>query len=236
MFAFFKQFPEIIAVLSEKKDGSMRLLPKREDWLSENIENRKQYFEKVGLDGKKVIAAHLVHGNHVAIVDHDSPDYILETDGLVTIDPAVALAITVADCYPVYFYDEKKKMMGLTHIGWSGAVKNIVADTLGLMKKEGSDPLGIAVTLGPGICQKHYLIPPERAVLFENYPEAILKKEGQLFLDIKKIIYRQLKENGIVMISDSGECTSCLSEKYFSYRRDKPEKIEAMVAVIGLVS
>src|SRR3990167_7820179 len=112
MFTFFKQFSEIQAVLSEKKDGSMRLLPKREDWLSENIENRKQYFEKVGLGGKKVIAAHLVHGNHIALVDHAPPDYILEADGLVTTDPSVALAITVADCCPVYFYDEKKRMIG----------------------------------------------------------------------------------------------------------------------------
>ena len=236
MIQFFKQFPEIIATISEKKDGSMRLSPKSENWLSKNIENRKRYFEKVGLGKKKVIAAHLVHGNRIALVDHNSPDYILETDGLVTTDPAVALAITVADCYPVYFYDEKKRMIGLAHVGWSGAVRNILADMIELMKREGSDPAGIAVAIGPGICQKDYPIPPERAALFENYPEAILKKEGQLFLDIKKIIYRQLKENGIVMISGSGECTSCLPEKYFSYWRDKPEIIEVMVAVIGLRS
>ncbi|MDP3957287.1 MAG: peptidoglycan editing factor PgeF [bacterium] len=236
MQTFLRQFPEIIAVLSEKKDGSMRLLPKPEDWLSEIIENRKQYFKKVGLSGKKVIAAHLVHGNRVAFVDRNSPDYILETDGLVTADSSVALAITVADCYPVYFYDEKKGMIGLVHVGWSGAVKNIVADTIGLMKKEGSNPRDIAVSIGPGICQKHYNIPPERAALFENYPNVILKDGEQLYLDIKGIIYHQLKENGIVMIADSGECTSCLHEKYFSYRRDKPKKIEAMVAVIGIKS
>lgn len=236
MFAFFQQFPEITAVFSGKKDGSMRLSPKSESWLSKNIENRKRYFEKVGLSGKKVIAAHLVHGNRVALVDHSSPDYVLKTDGLVTADPAVTLTITVADCYPVYFYDKKKRIIGLAHVGWSGAVKNIVADMLGLMKKEGSDPLDIVASLGPGICQKHYLVSPERAALFVDYPEAVLKKEGQRYLDIKKVIYRQLKENGIVMISDSDECPACLPEKYFSYRRDKPEVIKVMVAAIGLAS
>lgn len=213
----------------------MRLLPKREDWLPENIENRKQYFKKAGLAEKKIVAAHLVHGNHVAFVDHSSSDYILETDGLITNDSSVALAITVADCYPVYLYDKKKGIFGLLHVGWQGAAKNIVVEAIRSMKVKGSDPAEIAVVIGPGICQEHYDIPLERAIFFKNYSEAISEKDGQLYFDIKKIIYRQLKESTITTIFDSGECTYCLSEKYFSYRRDKPRNIEVMVAVIGIL-
>ncbi|MHB8904461.1 MAG: laccase domain-containing protein, partial [Patescibacteria group bacterium] len=35
-------------------------------------------------------------------------------------------------------------------------------------------------------------------------------------------------------ISISPECTYCLTDKYFSFRRDNPKEIEAMIAYIGL--
>jgi len=36
-------------------------------------------------------------------------------------------------------------------------------------------------------------------------------------------------------IEISPECTHCEQDKYFSYRRDKSEEVQAMVAYIGLL-
>jgi YfiH family protein len=235
MPSIFPQFSEIKALVSEKQDGSMSLSDTSKNGKLKNIENRKRYFTKVGLNRKRIITARLVHGNHIAFVDRYSPDAIPETDGLITTDLSVVLAVTGADCYPVYLYDVKKKMIGLVHVGWLGAVKYAASETIHAMQERGSNPYDIAVAIGPGICQKHYSIPEERVPLFKDYPEAFLQKDHQTFLDIKKIIRCQLEESGVTNIIDSEECTYCLPEKYFSYRRDKPEIIEAQIASITLL-
>ena len=64
----------------------------------------------------------------------------------------------------------------------------------------------------------------------------VLKKWGdKIFLDLKELAKLQLIELGIKEenIEISSECTFCLKDKYFSYRRDKPEQIKTMLAIIG---
>ena len=70
----------------------------------------------------------------------------------------------------------------------------------------------------------------------KNNPVPDEKKDGKIYLDIKKIAQLQLLELGIKKenIEISPECTFELPKKYFSARQDKPENIEAMVAVIGM--
>ena len=51
---------------SEKSDGNMYL--SGEGFDPENIAHRDRYFDRIGLTGKKIAAANLVHGTHVAII------------------------------------------------------------------------------------------------------------------------------------------------------------------------
>ena len=73
-------------------------------------------------------------------------------------------------------------------------------------------------------------------VEFKLYLEdALLNKNGKLFLDLKKIAKIQLINLGVKEknIEISPECTFCLPDKYFSHRRDKFKEIKTMMAVIG---
>ena len=56
------------------------------------------------------------------------------------------------------------------------------------------------------------------------------------FINLSGVIRAQLLELNILdkNIIISRECTYCLTHKYFSYRRDKPEEVEAMLAYISL--
>jgi YfiH family protein len=238
MDALLQKYSGVRAFVSEKKDGSMCLSgltgargnapdPK-------NASNRKQYLEKLGLWKKSIISGQLVHGNKVAFVDKNSPAYVLETDGLVTTDLQVVLTVTIADCYPVFFYDKKQRMIGLAHVGWQGAVQDVVSAVVRLMQEKGSHPEDIIVVTGPGICAQHYTIPEERVDLFNRYSGVLSQKGGAIHLDIKKIISQQLEINGVRIFIDESVCTYEHPDKYFSYRRDKPEVIEAQVAVITL--
>jgi copper oxidase (laccase) domain-containing protein len=87
---------------------------------------------------------------------------------------------------------------------------------------------------------------------FAEYPEAVHYRNNKIYVDLPAIIERQLLEAGLQNqnIEIPGECTFCLKEKYFSFRRDpfgkaqgrpersrggdKPKNVEAMVAYIGL--
>lgn len=64
----------------------------------------------------------------------------------------------------------------------------------------------------------------------------ITKNQFKNNIHMVGIIIRQLREKSIKQenINATDECTFDLNEKYFSYRRDKPETIEAMVAYIGI--
>jgi len=56
-----------------------------------------------------------------------------------------------------------------------------------------------------------------------------------MFLDLKNIAQTQLRSLGVKEehIEANPECTYCISDKYFSYRRDKPKILKTMIAVIG---
>lgn len=212
--------------ISTRQNGAMS--PMRNDI------NRRRYFEQIGLVDRKIIAAGLVHGNTVALVDSQSSTFISATDGLLTTDPSVVLTVTVADCFPVYFSDPVKNIVGIAHVGWQGANLNIVKEIIEFFDSLDSQREDITITLGPGICTRHYPVTPERAAHFSSYPDAVNREGERVHLDIKKVIVAQLHSLGIQTIEDMKECTYEHTEKYFSYRRDKPEKVDPQVAWITL--
>ena len=126
MIKFFQNIPEILAVMSEREDGSMKLF-KDSDL---NLENRKRFFEKIGIGENKIIAAEIVHGIKVEIVNNSSPNFILEADGLITRDKNIFLSATMADCIPVYLYESEKKIIGVIHCGWRGIVSGIIGNAI----------------------------------------------------------------------------------------------------------
>jgi polyphenol oxidase len=105
-----------------------------------------------------------------------------------------------------------------------------------LMEKLNCKTENILVGIGPGIRACHFEIKEDTLHNYKKYPEFILQKEDRLFVNLAGIIQQQILTMGIQKenIEDSMLCTFCLEEKYFSYRRDKPENVEAMLAYIGL--
>lgn len=230
--------------VSTKTDGSMRLAGQTgigdDPFLSKNVEHRQSFFVREGVDPYKIVSAQLVHGKSVAIVDRHSPDFVENTDGLVTRDPDIVLTVTVADCYPVFFHDPQNVLVGLAHIGWRGAARDLATETVKAFVSLGSHPEDVRVTLGPGICGRHYsFIKDSLAETDENrsllqYSQAIGETEDRVFLDLPTVIASQLQKAGIRHITPPAECTFELPEKYFSYRRDRPQVLETMVAYITL--
>ncbi len=229
---------EFVRGYSKKDDGSMYLSANGFD--PENVSNRRRFFSTEGHDGMPVIAAGLIHGTAISVVDLKSPVYISETDALVTDKPGILLSLTGADCFPVFFEDPYAGNIGICHAGWRGILGGIVPGTAEALHTLGSDTKHIAVHIGSGICADHFEIGPDVVPFFESYKEAIhhigTGDDKKILVDLKRIIRRQLTDTGITEdhISDANECTYCLEETYYSFRRDHPDTPQTQVAYIGM--
>ncbi len=204
------------------------------------VKNRQDYFRQIGIDPFQTATADLVHGNTPLAVDEAAGGQMISgADALVTDRRGLFLSATSADCFLIYLFDPKRRAIGIAHAGWRGALAGLIANTVDLMStRYGSAAPDILAGVGPGIRDCHFEISSFDIIKYQAYPEAIIKRSGKTFIDLPLIINRQLLTAGISAghITDSGRCTYCLADEYFSYRRDKPERVQPMVGYIGVTS
>ena len=133
-----------------------------------------------------------------------------DCDGIITNQHGIALGIYVADCCAVYIVDPKTPAIGLVHSGRKGTELGVASNAIRqMMDRFGSDPVNMIVQLSPCIRPPHYDV------------------------DFAAEIIRQCRALGVQQIHDSGTCTACDLNRYYSYRAEKG-KTGRMLAVIGL--
>ncbi|MCF6340482.1 MAG: peptidoglycan editing factor PgeF [Sulfurimonas sp.] len=158
-------------------------------------------------------------------------------DALITDKINTPLMVMVADCSPILFYDNVKKIIAVAHAGRQGAFKNIIQNVLESFQNNFNTNIkNIYVSIGANIGNCCY------RVGYEIYEEAkrldlgyaIDKRDNYYYLNISKILKTQLLVLGIKKehIEISDECTKCNSDKYFSYRADS--KCGRFVGIIML--
>lgn len=225
--------PRVFTGISTKYDGSCRLQPPR------NEPNRQRFLKGQGIDPNMVISADLVHGNDVFAVErNDAGRTIPAADGLWTGERGIFLSVTVADCLPIFLYDPKKNAAGLLHAGWRGLASSIIREGLAVHERAfGGDPGSLSVFIGPYIHACHFEAQNDLQEKFSGYPAAFERRGNKVFIDLGVIAMEQLETRRVPArnIRISEECTYCLEDKYFSYRRDKPKDVEAMIALIGML-
>lgn len=201
-----------------------------------SLNNKKLFFKEIGFEDRKIISGDLIHGSKIAMLDKIEDDVMMtDCDALITNKRNCFLTITVADCLPIYFYDRKKEVIAIAHAGWRGVVNNISQVVIkSFIDNYDSDSSDVEVFIGPHIKACHFEIKED--ILNQFRGDDIIRREGKLYIDLAKIVTEQLIEVGILKdkIVLSEECTYCLKSDYFSFRRDKPEKLETMLAYIGL--
>ena len=107
-------------------------------------ENRRRYFNALGISIKDLVGCNQVHGVHIEQVTkkdcgrgvEGKEDALPGCDGLITNEPGVALTMNFADCTPLLFFDPVRKAIGLAHGGWRGTAGNIAGLTVEKMKED----------------------------------------------------------------------------------------------------
>jgi len=223
----------LIFGMSEKVHGDMKIWPGEGN--THARANRKIFFESKGLAVDNVMSALVVHGDKIFTVKEKLGGYYADGyDALITNVPGVILAITAADCPPIFFFDPINKVVAMAHSGWRGTVLNIAEKTVKAMVSQyGSLTTDIEVFVGPHIRVCHFQVGSETAEQFSSMH--VVKRNNNLHVDLGGEIFAQLLRAGLLVenISLSYECTSC-DEKYFSHRRDKFTRVQAGIAYLGL--
>jgi polyphenol oxidase len=217
----------------------------------ENVEANRQLFLEAVTGGPRFPLA-TVRQIHSAIVkvfksgDAEMDFGLLQADGMMTDRPSVLLGIQTADCIPVLVADRKRRAVAAFHAGWRGTAKRIVEDGLGRMRTEfGSEPEDLLAAIGPGIGQCCYRVGDEVRAEFDSQfsyasevfgERPLLPDHGAgLYVDLMEANRRQLLDAGLSAsaISVVSECTSCRTDRYFSYRAERGAT-GRMLSVIGV--
>ncbi len=115
--------------LSEKLDGAIEVASIKPN----EVKNLEKFLKKQGI-GKNYLRPVQSHSNKAVKA---STVKRINADAIVTNKNDLALTVTVADCFPVYFFDPTKNIIALAHSGWRGTVFKSAQKTI---KAMGSNP------------------------------------------------------------------------------------------------
>jgi len=190
-----------------------------------------------------LISAEQIHGDVVTFVRDGSVPVISGADGLVSRGSRVFLNVRVADCVPILLVDPEAEVISAVHAGWKGTLSHIARNAIECMAENGAKPARIQVSIGPHIGMCCYTVPFNRAKqftsVFGNDPDIVRREEGGWHLNLGYINRIELLKAGVKAshIDDRPNfCTSCQSERFFSYRKDSKASFGEMIGVIGLSS
>lgn len=200
----------------------------------ENVrKHREVFFGKLGVEENRVTFQRQTH----SVISHNvtEPKFYEDSDALYTNIKNNFLAISIADCIPVFLYVPEKQIAAGIHSGWKGTLNKITSVTIEKLRKEFDvNAENIFAYIGPGISSEFFEVSKDVFDLFEDEVKEI--KAGKYFIDLKKHNYLQLVRLGVkpgnVEVSDY--CTFKEKDLFHSYRRDK-DKSGRMIGVIGIV-
>jgi YfiH family protein len=177
-----------------------------------------------------VVAARQVHGASVAVHRHPEPGVRVGdgVDGHVAARPGVLLAVTVADCVPIYLMSPTAEAVALLHAGWRGVAAGVVEQGIEVLAAEGgwlaSD---LIMHCGVSICGDCYEVGPEvvHAVTGRT-------PDGPSRLDLRQTILERAARVGVTRASTSGWCAAHDRTLFWSHRASGG-KAGRMAAFLG---
>ena len=193
--------------------------------------------------GARPIFLDQVHGHRVVQLHagwHD--DNAPAADAAVSTDPALAVAILVADCLPVLF--AAPGAVAGAHAGWRGLAAGVLEHTVAALCKAAScEPVDVRAWLGACIGPQAFEVGPEVVAAFGREP---VQRDQPHFLyrpnpkprwraDLAGLARERLAAAGLTQISGGGWCTLTDSSRFFSFRGEALGRDRGrMAAVIAL--
>lgn len=183
------------------------------------LQNRRYFFNRLGLNESEVATQKQVHGDNITFIDEGVN--CGESDAMITDKPNLGFAISTADCPAIFLFDIEKKVIAAVHSGWRGTEKKILLKVLTkLVQDFNSRPDKIAAYIAPSISQQHYEVGEEVASLFDE--KYSIKKNPKYLLDLQRINRDLMLKFGLLKknIQVSSLCSYEMKDLLHSFRRD----------------
>lgn len=187
-------------------------------------ENRNFLIKNMDISKSNLITVKQTHSDNIKVYDGETSFYD-NCDSVITAYKESAVILNFADCVPIILFDSKINVAAVIHAGWRGTAAHIAAKTVRKITKNfNSNPSDIKAAIGPAIGKccfytdkdvKDKLIDNNNFDLADYNP-----KTDKYHIDLKKLNERQLLDIGLKEIDVCGYCTSCMSDIFFSYRKE----------------
>ena len=184
-------------------------------------DNRQRLVTAIGLPTQRLVWTQQVHGAAVTVIDGPQPRPVPASDGLVTAQPRLAVAVLVADCVPVLLADPVRKVVAAVHAGRVGAQAGVLPAALAAMRQLGARLERLEVLLGPSACGRCYEVPASmQADVQAGLPgSACRTRWGTPGLDLRAGLRGQLAAAGVTRVELDPRCT-IEDRALYSYRRE----------------
>jgi polyphenol oxidase len=167
------------------------------------------------MDG--VVVSRQVHGSTLRVHEGGWAGLLLAppADGHLTRAPGLLLAVTLADCVPLFLVAPEHRVIGLVHAGWRGTADGIVEHVIATFEARfGIEPRDLRIHLGPAIGGASYEVGPE---VFDALGEPV--PPGPAKLDLRGVILERAVEAGVDPHEISRSTVDTLRDPdFFSHR------------------
>ena len=166
------------------------------------------------LGGARFATARQVHGDHVVVHDGGWTGWLRAdaADGHFSAAAGTAMAVTIADCVPV-FVAHPSGAAALLHAGWRGTAARIVERGIAAFGAGGYAAAELRIHLGPAICGRCYEVSPD--VYAQLTGRAV---PAPAHIDLRAVLAEQATASGVSRISTSAYRTRCDNDRFFSHR------------------
>ena len=175
----------------------------------------RQLREDLAPDGARLASANQVHGSRVVIHAEGWEGWLRVdgADGHVAPQRGLALAVSVADCVPV-FIAHPSGAVALLHSGWRGTAARIVERGIEALAQRGFAAGELRMHLGPAICGTCYQVGADvfRQLTGRETPRATE------CVDLRSLIAAHARAAGVRHITTSALCTRCDKDRLYSHR------------------
>jgi YfiH family protein len=174
-------------------------------------------------------SAHQVHGADV--VDH-LPGWTgwlraPAADGHLAADRGTAMAVTVADCVPVYVA-HRSGAAAMLHAGWRGTAAGILGVAVRRLAALRRPPAELRVLLGPAICGRCYEVSPD--VYGQLTGRAVDRPTP---VSLHAVLAGQARALGVRDVRATALCTRCDHARHYSHRAgDAGRQLGVLLAAV----
>jgi len=170
--------------------------------------------DELSSSARRIVIGRQVHGSRV-LAHAGGWEGMLRTgeaDGHIATEKGIALAVSVADCVPV-FIAHPSGVIALLHAGWKGTAGRILDAGLAAFGRHRIPPDELLIHLGPSICVRCYEVSAEVRSELTGQPA---NRPGNV--DLRSLLAEQAHDAGVEQLTVSHYCTRCDNDRFFSHR------------------